>query len=69
MCLVRAKFLDLPARIRTNPVLAQMSYAEPEHALARGLEGKEIRLKNNKLFLSARCIERFTIPRVKKIGR
>jgi hypothetical protein len=46
-----------------------MSPAELEHALARVLEGKEIRLKNNKLPLQPRCIERFTIPRVKRIGR
>ena len=52
-------------RSRTNPALAPMSGAEPERALAGGLEGKEIQLKNNKLPLSARCIERFTIPRVK----
>jgi hypothetical protein len=30
-----------------------MSRAELEHVLARGLEGKKIRLKNNKLRLSA----------------
>jgi hypothetical protein len=30
-----------------------MTRAEPEHVLARGLEGKKIRLKNNKLRLSA----------------
>jgi hypothetical protein len=42
-----------------------MSRAELEHALARVLEGKEIRLKNNKLLLQPRCIEPFTIPRVK----
>jgi hypothetical protein len=42
-----------------------MSRAELEHALARVLEEKEIRLKNNKLPLQPRCIERFTIPGVK----
>ena len=42
-----------------------MSRAGLQHALARVLEGKEIRLKNNKLPLQPRCIERFTIPRVK----
>jgi hypothetical protein len=43
-----------------------MTRAELEHVLARGLEGKKIRLKNNKLNVSQpRCIERFTIPLVK----
>ena len=62
---MRAKFLDPLARSRTNPELAPMSRAGLQHALARVLEGKEIRLKNNKLPLQPRCIERFTIPRVK----
>lgn len=31
-----------------NPGLAPISRAEPEHALARRLEGQELRLKNNK---------------------
>ena len=48
---VRAKFWTRLPRSRTNPALAPMSRAEPEHALARGLEGKKIRLKNNKLRL------------------
>jgi hypothetical protein len=42
-----------------------MSRAELEHALARVLEGKEIRPKNNKLPLQPRCIEQFTISRAK----
>jgi hypothetical protein len=42
-----------------------MSRAELEPALARVLEGKEIRLKNNKLPLQPRCIEQFTIRRGK----
>jgi hypothetical protein len=42
-----------------------MSRADLEDALARVLEGKEIRLKNNKSPLQPRCIEQFTIPRVK----
>jgi hypothetical protein len=41
-----------------------MSHAELKHALARVLEGKEIRLKNNKLPLQSRCNVRFRIPRV-----
>jgi hypothetical protein len=48
----------------TNPALAPMSRAELEHALARVLEGKEIRLKNNKLALQPRCIEQFETARV-----
>jgi hypothetical protein len=51
---VRAKFLDPLARSRSDPVLAPMSHAELEHAPACVLEGKEIRLKNNKLPLQPR---------------
>jgi hypothetical protein len=36
-----------------TPALAPMSRAELEHVLARGLEGKKIRLENNKLRLLA----------------
>ena len=50
---VRPNFWTRLPRSRTNPALAPMSRAELEHVLARGLEGKKIRLKNNKLRLSA----------------
>ncbi len=45
------KLLDPLDTSRANPALAPMSRAELEHVLARGFEGKKIRLKNNKLRL------------------
>jgi hypothetical protein len=45
-----------------------MSRAELEHALARVLEGKEIRLKNNKL-LSRAASSRLQFHESKRIGR
>ena len=53
VCSLGPNFWTRLPRSRTNPALAPMSRAELEHVLARGLEGKKIRLKNNKLRLSA----------------
>lgn len=62
---VWAKFLDPLSRTSTNAALGPMSRAEPEHALARGIEGQEIRRKNNKPSPSAaldRAIHNSTSP-------
>ena len=53
VCSLGPNFWTRLPRSRTNPALAPMSRAELEHVLARGLEGKKSRLKNNKLRLSA----------------